>query len=213
MGKVKRLRQKYHTSIAKEERNEVDNGGFTAPGPLQLVPTVKNTIPGATSSSGSNMFAGLQIKLGEVENTPTSSSIDVSDVTSTASFRKQNKCGTKKERRRQKHEEFMQQIDFIQGAARAERERKKREKTAVVGDMHPLLNALPSLKELMSASKTKTQPTKGVSGKKKMEMQKDFMSDIQMFMAVHQDPIFKSDPFGAVRKAVENRVLYDKEDS
>lgn len=37
------------------------------------------------------------------------------------------------------------------------------------------------------------------------------MADIQMFLAVHKDQEFKKDPFGAVSRAVHNRVLYEDE--
>ncbi|XP_045600505.1 ribosome biogenesis protein SLX9 homolog [Procambarus clarkii] len=215
MGKVKRLRQKFHTSLAKERKSKESND-LPAPGILQLVPMVKKIESDEATASG-NMFAGLQIKLGETENMPASKTVDTSDTRSmtSVSSNKQSRC-TKKERRRQRHEEFMQKIDVIRASAKAERERKKREKTAIVGDMHPLLNALPSLEELIatSTSKTDVQASKKVKGTKKVkERQKDFISDVQMFMAIQEDPVYKNDPFGAVSKAIENRVLNAQEDS
>ncbi|XP_042211364.1 protein FAM207A-like [Homarus americanus] len=215
MGKIRRLRQKYHASLSKDGKDQESNGLASAPRIPQLVPVVKKTTTDGVGSSG-NMFAGLQIKLGEAESTPPTGSMDVSDTMSTISSGRRDRSGSKKERRKQRHEEFMQKIDVVRASSRAEKERKKREKTAVVGDMHPLLNALPSLEELFASSnKNKdSQIIKEVKGtKKQKEAQKDFMSDMQTFMTIQQDPIYRNDPFGAVCKGVENRVLNEQEDS
>lgn len=66
------------------------------------------------------------------------------------------------------------EIDAIQAGKQAEKERKKREKTKVVGDLHPMLNALPTLEELIAnANKQQTNTKKGTGLKKQKEAKKD----------------------------------------
>lgn len=69
---------------------------------------------------------------------------------------------------------FFVEIDAIQAGKQAEKERKKREKTKVVGDLHPMLNALPTLEELIAnASKQQTSTKKGTGLKKQKEAKKE----------------------------------------
>lgn len=203
MGKVRRLRQKYHTSLAKDRKEKGRDGSNLSPDIPQLVPVVKRKLDDGVNTSD-NMFASFHIKLGKATG-----SKDKSDRMSVVSSGQQNKNGTKKGRRIQRRDKLMKKIDVIRTAERKEKERKKREKTVIVGDMHPILNALPSLEELAAVrSRKEIQASKkDKRNKKQNEKQKDFLSNVWMFMKAHQDPFYKKDPFEAVAQAVENRVL------
>ncbi|EDS35497.1 conserved hypothetical protein [Culex quinquefasciatus] len=66
---------------------------------------------------------------------------------------------TKKDKKKFRREEVLKKIELTQSAFKSEKEKKKREKTAVTGDMRPLLDALPSLDslfQLKSAENLKT---------------------------------------------------------
>lgn len=52
------------------------------------------------------------------------------------------------------------EIDAIRAGQKAEKERRKREKTAIVGDVHPMMHALPTLEELLNSSKLKADNQK-----------------------------------------------------
>lgn len=68
----------------------------------------------------------------------------------------------------------MAEIDAIQAGKQAEKERKKREKTKIVGDLHPMLNALPTLEELIAqANKPNQNSKKGTGSKKQKAAKKD----------------------------------------
>ena len=54
----------------------------------------------------------------------------------------------KKEKLKLKKEDILVKIDLTQRAFKADKERKKREKTVITGDMKPMLDSLPSLEEL-----------------------------------------------------------------
>lgn len=64
------------------------------------------------------------------------------------------------------------EIDVVRAGQQAEKDRRKREKTVVTGDMHPLLNALPSLGELMASQSEKTQKSKKTRGTPKEKVVK-----------------------------------------
>lgn len=69
---------------------------------------------------------------------------------------------------------FLAEIDAIQAGKQAEKERKKREKTKIVGDLHPMLNALPTLEELIAqANKPNQNSKKGTGSKKQKAAKKD----------------------------------------
>lgn len=210
MGKMKRIRQKYHTRPSVEKKEDEDTQLPTRIlNEQQLMPVIDKTDQISTKSD--NMFAGLQIKLKGVN--PPVADTDDSDRMSMSSTTSAQKGFTKKERRKQRKEAFLQKIDTVRAGERAEKERKKRENTVIVGDVHPLIDALPTLEELVASTCNKKHPTttKVRSTKKEKHATKDMMADIQMFLAVHKDQEFKKDPFGAVSRAVHNRVLYEGE--
>ncbi|KAK3865595.1 hypothetical protein Pcinc_028806 [Petrolisthes cinctipes] len=218
MGKVRRLRQKYHASLSSNKNDDKNNDDgdtiTTLPRDIpKLVPTFTGAPTGSVGNSG-NMFAGLEIKLDDVVRSPTTTThkTDEVDVMSTVSESRRDRTGSKRERMKKRRDEFMQKIDAIRAGKQAEKDRRKREKTVIVGDVHPMMNALPSLEELMTSSRAKTdnQKLKKSKGNLKQEdAQKNFLSDVKMFVAVTQDPVFNKDPFASLRQATENRLKYE----
>lgn len=67
------------------------------------------------------------------------------------------------------------EIDVVRAGQQEEKDRRKREKTVVTGDMHPLLNALPSLGELIASQNEKKQKSKKPKGTPKMKIVKKEM--------------------------------------
>ncbi|XP_050713270.1 ribosome biogenesis protein SLX9 homolog [Eriocheir sinensis] len=205
MGKVKRLRQKYHLSLAKEKAEKASAGQNATNSVPQLVPQIH----GATSSQKErdNIFAGLQIKLGAAGTLPATKQVEPDNM-SVVSLGQQSQMEPKAEKRKKRRMELLKKIDVVRAGQQEEKDRRKREKTVVTGDMHPLLNALPSLGELMASQNEKTHKSKKPKGTPKMKIvKKETLSDIEMFTSVHQDPQFTNDPFKAVALALENRVL------
>lgn len=60
----------------------------------------------------------------------------------------------KKDKKFQKKAEILKKIDLTQKAFQQVKDQKKREKTKVVGDMRPLMDALPSLDSLFQLKQT-----------------------------------------------------------
>uniref|UniRef100_A0A8D2DLB1 SLX9 ribosome biosis factor n=1 Tax=Sciurus vulgaris TaxID=55149 RepID=A0A8D2DLB1_SCIVU len=68
----------------------------------------------------------------------------------------------KKEKLRLRRERWLQKIEALKLAEQKLKEERRRRATAVVGDLHPLRDALPELQELEAGSR---QHTRGVSSK------------------------------------------------
>nr|CAD7431071.1 unnamed protein product [Timema monikensis] len=85
------------------------------------------------------------------------------------------------------------------------RERKKRQKTSVIGDMRPLLDALPSV-----SCKEKTQTfrskIKNRSVPKMKQRHKAMLQEILVFQKILSDPTYKTDPSGAVTNHIQDKI-------
>lgn len=211
MGKVRRLRQKYHASVSKKKVEDATKDQDITNNTLHQVPRIQSEAP-SNLMDRDNIFAGLQIKLQKVEGVPAPSHAE-SDNMSVTSVSQQSQLGTKADKRKKRRQELLEKIDVVRARQLAEKDRKKREKTVITGDMNPLLNALPSLGELMeSKNKKKSRNLKTPSGTPKQKTaKKEALADIQMFTSIHQDPHFVKDPFRAVALAIENRVLCEED--
>lgn len=68
-----------------------------------------------------------------------------------------SKTISKKEKAKLKKEVVIQKLELTKEAFREDKNRKKREKTAVIGDLRPLLDSLPSLDSILTLSKSMSQ--------------------------------------------------------
>ncbi|XP_054085942.1 ribosome biogenesis protein SLX9 homolog [Zeugodacus cucurbitae] len=134
------------------------------------------------------------------------------------------KAITKREKVRQKHKGLMNKFALIKKQRKEEAARKNREKTAVIGDLKPLKDALPSLDELFKLSKqpdSKTgikhidEPTsketpiddKKLSVKQKLKKKKEkLVRQVNSYQALLKDPDFKKNP----RDAISYHIKYTR---
>ncbi|XP_068247565.1 ribosome biogenesis protein SLX9 homolog [Palaemon carinicauda] len=212
MGKIKRIRQKYHTTLKKESGSE-HQPSVEAASKQQLKPVIKAN--DAVSPKSDNLFAGIQINMEEVKTSFDPAAEDDFDKMSIAGALGATKHEgvTKKDRRMQRRKELLKTFDTIKACEREAKERKRREKTAIVGDVHPLLDALPSLEEVLAATSQNKRPvsTKVRSTKKQKKATEEMMADVNMFVAINKDQEFIKDPCAAASRAVKTRVLYEDE--
>lgn len=126
------------------------------------------------------------------------------------------KTTSKKEKFRQKHTKLMNKFTLIKKQQKEERARKNREKTAVIGDLKPLKDALPSLDDILKLSKEKDHIKTGVkefddaaekknlNTKQKLKKKKEkFMKQVNTFHTILQDPEFKKNPREAIRYHIQ----------
>ncbi|XP_067645520.1 uncharacterized protein [Eurosta solidaginis] len=128
---------------------------------------------------------------------------------------------TKREKVRQKHKNLMNKFALLKKQRKENAARKNREKTAVIGDLKPLKDALPSLNELFKLSKknsdiktgikeidepgqlTKSEKKLTVNQKIKKKKEK-FIRQVSSYQALLKDPDFKKNP----RDAISYHIKY-----
>lgn len=128
------------------------------------------------------------------------------------------KTTSKKDKFRQKHKNLMNKFTLIKKQQKEERARKNRENTAVIGDLKPLKDALPSLDAIFKLSKEKDQLKTGIKEfdatpkeeekklnvKQKLKKKKDkFIRQVNSYQALLKDPDFKKNPREAIRYHIQ----------
>ncbi|XP_061398426.1 ribosome biogenesis protein SLX9 homolog [Musca vetustissima] len=120
---------------------------------------------------------------------------------------------SKKEKFSQKRHKLLNKFALLKQQQKEDAERRRREKTAIVGDLKVLKDALPSLEEIMKLSKEKSHLKTGIqavdatskdpkqlSTKKKIKTKKEkFARQVKAFEKLLKDPDFKRNPREAIR--------------
>ena len=104
-----------------------------------------------------------------------------------------SKIISKKEKAKLKKEVVIQKLELTKEAFREDKNRKKREKTAVTGDLRPLLDSLPSLDSILTLSKSMSK------------------SGVPNFHRRHQQPTSKRQQ-KQERIALKNEIIHDRFD-
>ncbi|XP_074641026.1 ribosome biogenesis protein SLX9 homolog [Tubulanus polymorphus] len=196
MGKEKRKRRKYHASSSTNnaKTDKESNNKKT-----QDLPTAK---------LGENVFEG--IKIGSSLLSQKLPDFDARSAITSKTFK--GVSVTKKDKQKIKREAWMQKMDSVQAAKRAVKEKKKRERTAIVGDMKPLEDALPTLELLLKeGSKTKERkgPAKRKAFKTEVARKREMMDEVAAFKKVFNDPEFKQNPQKTVSELLKTRMKYE----
>ncbi|XP_076310739.1 ribosome biogenesis protein SLX9 homolog isoform X2 [Tachypleus tridentatus] len=192
MGKIRHSRQKYHLPAVGSNSLKINEGKKEIQSKEQYSQLEKCT----TVSANSSLFENLEIDLSKVAQLH---DYDKRTIISNKSVEPQL---SKKERRKLKHQGFLQKIEAIKAAKQKENETKKRKQTPVVGDMKPLEEALPTL-ELLMKDNQKTDGSsenldKPIGMRTLKAQQKAMLQDIETFQFVLKHPAFQEDPTGTV---------------
>lgn len=123
---------------------------------------------------------------------------------------------TKKEKQDEKHKNLLQKFQDQKKKDKEEKKRKNREKTAVIGDMRPMKDALPSLDDLFSMDrsqiKTGIKEVDLMSKKKLTKVEKikkrknEVISRVNCIQSWLKDTDFKKNP----REAIAAHIRYMK---
>lgn len=157
MGKVKHVRQKFHItkkSDSKDDKSK-DVPQYT---PLPVAPI------------SSNVFAGLNISfdsLNKLKHDPIPEDVN-EPAPNLIKLNNKEKPANKKDKIRQRRENLLKKIDAVQQAKKESKLKLKRQKTPIIGDLHPLKDALPSLESLL---KLKPNPGAMKTGIAKIDAQ------------------------------------------
>uniref|UniRef100_A0A182SLV3 Uncharacterized protein n=1 Tax=Anopheles maculatus TaxID=74869 RepID=A0A182SLV3_9DIPT len=125
---------------------------------------------------------------------------------------------SKKEKKQFRKEEMLKKVQLTKQAFKQDKERKKREQTAITGDLKPLLDALPSLEslfEVKSAAALKTgvpkydkkaepKTKKQRQAERRNKNKREFMKRCRTMKRVLNDKAFKQDPKKMVAAHIKN---------
>ncbi|XP_044158870.1 protein FAM207A [Bufo gargarizans] len=225
VGKIKHVRQKLHVAAVR-----VDSSGENAP----VAPDYK--LPGAAevvaplswgkpmggkdwALVSSDIFASTKI---EPENL--TQKLEVETKSSVPVKKEEKIILSKKEKTKQRREKWLEKIESLKLAQQEKKAQAKRKATPVVGDLQALVDALPELSELTSASRPKAprkQPKEAVRKKKpeptdysKMrpgQKRKIIEEEISRFQEVVKSPSYKANPLSAVTEHLMKRMKAEQE--
>ncbi|XP_047419687.1 ribosome biogenesis protein SLX9 homolog isoform X2 [Sciurus carolinensis] len=161
MGKVRGLRSRVHQAAVRPK-------GEAAVGPAPPAPRPEAALPQASAGGAgakdwafvhTDVFARTQI---DPRALVQRLELDQRSITSLRKGAEAKAILPKKEKLRLRRERWLQKIEALKLAEQKLKEERRRRATAVVGDLHPLRDALPELQELEAGSR---QHTRGVSSK------------------------------------------------
>ncbi|XP_049813487.1 ribosome biogenesis protein SLX9 homolog [Schistocerca nitens] len=208
MGKVKRLRKKFH--LSREEPEVKDAGNFTVSLKDETIPQDTDTLTPLPNISENNIFAGMDIKFEDLKKDL--SFDDSRSVVSVSKREFKNRITSKKERRLARHETFISKINAIQKLKIEEKEKRRRQKRAVIGDLKALVDALPAIECHKNKERKRPAPKKRSVPKLKWR-QKNMLHDVASFKRLLHDPSFKKDPSAAVANLIQEKIKQNVENS
>jgi len=128
----------------------------------------------------------------------------------------------KKEKQQLRHDIWLKKVNIIEERRKEEKDRKRRQKTAVVGDMRPLCDTLPTLELLLKSTAGSTSnkkknrtsekliPQRKARGIEKESFQKkQTLDEISQFRAVLQHPAYQSNPFDTIVEHLTNKMQHE----
>ncbi|XP_048193225.1 ribosome biogenesis protein SLX9 homolog isoform X1 [Perognathus longimembris pacificus] len=145
MGKVRGLRARVHQAAVRLR-------GQPAPGPAPPAPEPA-LLQASAGAAGAQDWAYVHTDLfakTQIDPRALVQKLDL-DQKSVVSLKRGSEAKAvlpKKEKLRLRREQWLQKIEAIKLAEKKMREERKRRATVIVGDLHPLRDALPELQEL-----------------------------------------------------------------
>ncbi|KAM6465378.1 ribosome biogenesis protein SLX9 homolog [Liasis olivaceus] len=127
---------------------------------------------------------------------------------------------SKKEKMKLRKERWLQKIEGIKLAKQQQKAEAKRKAIPVVGDMHPLMDALPELSDLVTVSKFCKQRNKMQKKKvltnfnqmKSAQKRKVLEEEVAQFHNTISNPLFKANPLSIISEHLFKRLKQEKEE-
>ncbi|KAM9694012.1 ribosome biogenesis protein SLX9 homolog isoform 2-T2 [Trichechus inunguis] len=209
MGKVRELRTRVHSSAVRPSEEAA-----LGPAPSPQGPSPPHLSSGGArgkdgASVGTNIFAGTKIDLSALEQ-----KLDL--VTRTlASFKRGAETKSllpKKEKLKLRHERWLQKA--IKLAERKRLEAQRRRATEVVGDLRPLMEALPELAELENGGKSRQLRSRVTSKPRPTELSRmNAAQRLQLleeerarFQALLANPTYQASPLQAIGQQLAHQM-------
>ncbi|XP_067405920.1 ribosome biogenesis protein SLX9 homolog isoform X2 [Emydura macquarii macquarii] len=114
---------------------------------------------------------------------------------------------------------WLQKIEGVKLARQKQKAEAKRRATPVVGDMQPLMEALPELSELTMTSKARKQPRTHMKAKaeptdfnqmKPAQKRRLLQEEVARFHEVITNPLYKANPLTAISEHLSKRLKQEE---
>ncbi|XP_072180823.1 ribosome biogenesis protein SLX9 homolog isoform X1 [Diadema setosum] len=214
MGKIKRQRKKLHPPAVRTEELATGHHHADSMDTGSLQPAVLFATKGLFNDSHDEPYT-LRGNFGQHDDDE-----DRMTFVSKKSI-KSGKQMTKVEKRKVRHDRWLEKIDTIKTAQRREKDAKRRAGAPVVGDLHPLQDALPELSEILRIGPDYTQqrvqskdnqPQKKPRATLKVkDKQKLMMEETARFQEVLKHSAFKANPFATINEHLRNKLKQEQE--
>ncbi|KAM4897290.1 ribosome biogenesis protein SLX9 homolog [Sylvia borin] len=200
-----------------------------APRPARAPPALPEPGPGPAAGgwsaaagkdwdiSSSGVFSGLKI---DPDTLVKKLDLDSRSIISSRTGVEEKNVLSKKEKMKLRKERWLQKIESVKLAKQKQKAEAKRKATPVVGDMQPLMEALPELsflttsgrerKPLKSRLKAKTGPA-DFSLMKQAQKYQLLGEEVARFHEVITDPEYRANPLLAISKHLSKRLRQGEE--
>ncbi|XP_037998919.1 protein FAM207A [Motacilla alba alba] len=167
--------------------------------------------------SSSGVFSGLKI---DPDTLVKKLDLDSKSIISSRTGLEEKTVLSKKEKMKLRKERWLQKIESVKMAKQKQKAEAKRKATPVVGDMQPLMEALPELsylttggrgrKPLKSHIKAKAEPADFCLMKQAQKHQL-LEEEVARFQEVISDPQYRANPLLAISKHLSQRLRQGEE--
>uniref|UniRef100_A0A8C9EK85 Family with sequence similarity 207 member A n=1 Tax=Pavo cristatus TaxID=9049 RepID=A0A8C9EK85_PAVCR len=124
---------------------------------------------------------------------------------------------SKKEKMKLRKERWLQKIESVKLAKQKQKAEAKRKATPVVGDMQPLMEALPELSDLTAGIKGRKPSKRYVSPKpadfcmmKQAQKHRLLEEEVALFHEVIADPSYKANPLLVISEHLSKRLRQEE---
>ncbi|XP_010084023.1 PREDICTED: protein FAM207A, partial [Pterocles gutturalis] len=127
---------------------------------------------------------------------------------------------SKKEKMKLRKERWLQKIESVKLAKQKQKAEAKRKATPVVGDMQPLMEALPELSDLMTGDRGRKPPKRHVRAKaepadfclmKQAQKHRLLEEEVARFQEVITNPRYRANPLMAISEHLSKRLRQEEE--
>ncbi|XP_065417262.1 ribosome biogenesis protein SLX9 homolog isoform X1 [Chrysemys picta bellii] len=160
----------------------------------------------------SDVFAGMKI---DPKTLVKKLDLDSRSVVSAQTGVEEKTLLSKREKMKLRKDRWLQEIEGVKLARQKQKAEAKRKATPVVGDMQPLMEALPELSELTTTSKARKQPKTHVRAKaeptdfnqmKPAQKRRLLQEEVARFHEVIANPVYKANPLAAISEHLCKRL-------
>ncbi|KAM9189197.1 ribosome biogenesis protein SLX9 homolog [Mergus octosetaceus] len=167
--------------------------------------------------SSSDIFSGLNI---DPNTLVKKLDLDSRSIISSRTGLEEKPILSKKEKMKLRKERWLQKIESVKLAKQKQKAEAKRKATPVVGDMQPLMEALPELSDLTAGVRDRKPPKRHVKAKsepvdfclmKQAQKHRLLEQEVAWFHEVIANPTYKANPLMAISEHLSKRLRQEEE--